>query len=54
MRSRISWSAITSTKMRVTAVTAIAMTFATVLATARDADPAKEITDPKTDSAKKA
>jgi Arylsulfotransferase (ASST) len=44
MRSRISWSAITSTKTRLSASTAIvlALAFATVLATARDADSAKE------------
>ena len=56
MRPWITWSAITSTRMRVTAVTAIALTFATVLATAGDADPAKDVAkkiDTKADSAKK-
>jgi Arylsulfotransferase (ASST) len=53
MRSRISWSAITSTKMGVTAVTAIALTFATVLATAGGAGPATDDAN-KSDSATKA
>ena len=53
MRPRICWSAISSTKTRATAVTAIALTVATVLATADDAQPAKSA-DIKLNSAKKA
>lgn len=46
------WSAISGTRTRVTAVTAIALTFATVLAPAGDDNPAKKV-DAKADSAKK-
>ena len=53
MRPRICWSAISSTKTRATAVTALALTVATVLATADDAEPAKSA-DIKSNSAKKA
>ena len=42
MRLRILWSAVTSTRTRVTAVTAIAMTLAAVLVSAADADPAQD------------
>lgn len=50
------WAAISSTRTRVTAVTAIALTLATVLAPARDDDTAKDVAknvDAKPDSAKK-
>jgi hypothetical protein len=56
MRSWSLWSVITSTRTRVTAVTAIALTLATVLATAGDSDPTKDVAkkiETKADSAKK-
>ena len=56
MRSWSLWSLITSTRTRVTAATAIAMTFGTVLVTAGDADSAKDVAkkvDTKADSTKK-
>jgi len=56
MRSWSLWSVITSTRMRVTAVTAIALTFGTVFATEGDGDPAKDVPKKiaaKADSAKK-
>ncbi len=42
MRSGIIWSAVTSTRTRVTAVTAIAMILAAALASTADADPAQD------------
>ena len=56
MRSGSLWSAIRSTRTRAMAVTAIAVTFAAVLARAGDADPAKDVAkkiDAKADSATK-
>src|SRR5262245_39175006 len=53
MRPRISWSANTITTSRLTVVTVIALTFATVLAAAGDADDAK-VVDTRPDAAKKA
>ena len=56
MRSWIFWSAIMSTRTRVTTVIAIAVTFAAVLASTADADPAQDAAkkvDSKSDSAKK-
>ena len=50
------WFAIKSPRLRVALVTAIALTFGTVLTTGGDADAAKDVTkkgDPKADSAKK-
>ena len=56
MRSGSLWSAIRSTRTRAMAVSAIAVTFAAVLAKAADAEPAKDAAkkiDAKADSAKK-
>ena len=42
MRSWILWSVITSTRTRVSTVIAIAVTFAAVLVSTADADPAQD------------
>jgi hypothetical protein len=56
MRSWIFWSALTSTRMRVTAVTTITVTVAAIFASTAGADPAPDAAkkvDTKGDSAKK-
>ena len=56
MRSGSLWSAIRSTRTRAMAISAIAVTFAAVLAKAGDGEPAKDVAkkiDAKADSAKK-